>query len=178
MEWTTDFGCGCQFSTLKRYGCPGSGKPIGLSKRLRKIANSMKMLSSFSQASLRMPCLAFVSGKPVIVLSEGVRSGAGNADCCHRNGMQAVLELSGGLDFITYRDFALRLITLWVDPELVAVRFGFFRGRISRLLSARHAPDVARQTGWRQEGLELTGVHGNVKPVLEIANFGKRFHID
>ena len=75
-----------------------------------------------------MTSLAFVSGKPVIVLSEGVRSGTGNADCCHRNGRQAVLDLTGGLDFNTYRDFALRLITLWVDPELVAVRFDFSGG--------------------------------------------------
>jgi len=95
-----------------------------------------------------------------------------------KNGKQAVVKLTGRFDFNTHREFRAAVDPLWVDPELAAVTIDFSgveyldSSALGMLLMLRDKIDGAKKE------LKLTGVHGNVKQILDIANFGKLFHIE
>lgn len=94
-----------------------------------------------------------------------------------KEGSQAVIKLSGRFDFNTHRDFRAAYEPLVGDPALRDVVVDFQSvdyldsSALGMLLMLRD-----KITGSGKE-VVLGNVGGNVKQVLEIANFGKLFKI-
>jgi HptB-dependent secretion and biofilm anti anti-sigma factor len=90
---------------------------------------------------------------------------------------KAVIKLSGRFDFNTHRDFRTAYETLVADPAVRAVVVDFSdvdyldSSALGMLLMLRD------KLGGVGKEVALTGVRGNVKQVLDIANFGKLFQI-
>lgn len=94
-----------------------------------------------------------------------------------RDGSQAIIKLSGRFDFNTHREFRSAYENVVTDSGVreVQVDFGgvdyLDSSALGMLLMLR---DKASGTG---KEVGLVGVRGNVKQVLDIANFGKLFKI-
>jgi HptB-dependent secretion and biofilm anti anti-sigma factor len=95
-----------------------------------------------------------------------------------KEGSVAVLKLAGRFDFNSHREFRAAIEPLEVDGNLRAVTIDFSgveyldSSALGMLLMLRDNMIVAKKE------VTFSGVHGNVKQVLDIANFGKLFHID
>lgn len=89
----------------------------------------------------------------------------------------ASIVLAGRFDFNTHRDFRTAYEPLISDPEVTAVIVNFAAvdyldsSALGMLLMLRD------KLGGVGKEISLTGVKGNVKQVLDIANFGKLFQI-
>lgn len=92
-------------------------------------------------------------------------------------GSKAVLKLIGRFDFNTHREFRGAYEPLVADPEVRSVTVDFAgvdyldSSALGMLLMLRD------KLGGANKEVSLVGVRGNVKQVLDIANFGKLFHI-
>lgn len=90
---------------------------------------------------------------------------------------KAVIKLSGRFDFNTHREFRSAYEPLVGDAETQAVIVDFSAvdyldsSALGMLLMLRD------KLGGAGKEVALTGVRGNVKQVLDIANFGKLFPI-
>jgi HptB-dependent secretion and biofilm anti anti-sigma factor len=90
---------------------------------------------------------------------------------------KAVIKLAGRFDFNTHRDFRGAYEPLVSDPAVRAVVVDFFEvdyldsSALGMLLMLRD------KLGGVNKEVALAGVRGNVKQVLDIANFGKLFQI-
>lgn len=89
----------------------------------------------------------------------------------------AVIKLNGRFDFNTHRDFRGAYEPLVTDPAVRAVVVDFSgvdyldSSALGMLLMLRD------KLGGANKEVALAGVKGNVKQVLDIANFGKLFKI-
>lgn len=94
-----------------------------------------------------------------------------------KEGSKATIKLSGRFDFNTHRDFRSAYEALVTDPAIREVAVDFSNvdyldsSALGMLLMLR---DKAKGTG---KEVSLCNVKGNVKQVLDIANFGKLFRI-
>lgn len=90
---------------------------------------------------------------------------------------QAIVKLAGRFDFNTHRDFRSAYEPLVSDTEISGVTVDFSgvdyldSSALGMLLMLRDKLGGANKT------VNLVGVRGNVKQVLDIANFGKLFQI-
>ncbi|MBL8417619.1 MAG: STAS domain-containing protein [Dechloromonas sp.] len=90
---------------------------------------------------------------------------------------RALVRLSGRFDFNTHREFRNAVEPLANEAAVTQVRIDFTdveyldSSALGMLLMLRDRMNIAKK------GLTIAGVHGNVKQVLEIANFGQLFHI-
>ena len=90
---------------------------------------------------------------------------------------KAVIKLNGRFDFNTHREFRAAYEPLVSDAETQAVIVDFSgvdyldSSALGMLLMLRD------KLGGAGKEVALTGVRGNVKQVLDIANFGKLFPI-
>jgi anti-anti-sigma factor len=90
---------------------------------------------------------------------------------------KATLKLNGRFDFNTHRDFRAAYEPLLADGAVKAVTVDFAgvdyldSSALGMLLMLRD-----KMSGVNKD-VSLTGVQGNVKQVLDIANFGKLFRI-
>ena len=90
---------------------------------------------------------------------------------------QAVIKLNGRFDFNTHRDFRAAYEPLLADAALKSVIVDFSAvdyldsSALGMLLMLRD------KMGGANKEVVLNGVRGNVKQVLDIANFGKLFQI-
>jgi len=90
---------------------------------------------------------------------------------------RALVRLSGRFDFNTHREFRNAVEPLANEAAVTQVRIDFTdveyldSSALGMLLMLRDRMNSAKK------GLTIAGVHGNVKQVLEIANFGQLFHI-
>lgn len=90
---------------------------------------------------------------------------------------RALVKLSGRFDFNTHREFRSAVEALANETDVTEVVVDFAEvdyldsSALGMLLMLREKMNVAKK------GLTISGVHGNVKQVLEIANFGRLFHI-
>ncbi len=90
---------------------------------------------------------------------------------------RALVKLSGRFDFNTHREFRYAVEPLANETGVSEVVVDFAEvdyldsSALGMLLMLRDKMNVAKK------GLTISGVHGNVKQVLEIANFGQLFHI-
>lgn len=90
---------------------------------------------------------------------------------------KAVIKLSGRFDFNTHRDFRSAYEPLVGNATVRAVAVDFSAvdyldsSALGMLLMLRD------KLGGANKDVVLTGVNGNVKQVLDIANFGKLFQI-
>lgn len=95
----------------------------------------------------------------------------------HKESGQAIIKLVGRFDFNTHRDFrgAYEPLVTEADIRAVAVDFSgvdyLDSSALGMLLMLRD------KMGGANKSVALTGVRGNVKQVLDIANFGKLFQI-
>ena len=95
----------------------------------------------------------------------------------HKESGQAIIKLVGRFDFNTHRDFrgAYELLVTEADIRAVTVDFSgvdyLDSSALGMLLMLRD------KLGGANKSVALTGVRGNVKQVLDIANFGKLFQI-
>lgn len=89
----------------------------------------------------------------------------------------AEIKLVGRFDFNTHRDFRSAYEPLVTDSEIGSVSIDFSgvdyldSSALGMLLMLRD------KLGGTNKEVLLTGVRGNVKQVLDIANFGKLFNI-
>ena len=94
-----------------------------------------------------------------------------------KNGNRAVLKLAGRVDLNTHHEFRTAVDPLSVDPDLAVVTIDFSEveyldsSALGMLLMLRD------KMGGAKKEVILSGVRGNVKQVLDIANFGKLFRI-
>jgi anti-anti-sigma factor len=90
---------------------------------------------------------------------------------------KAVVKLSGRFDFNTHREFRGAYEPLVTDASVRSVVVDFSgvdyldSSALGMLLMLRD------KLGGANKDVALTGVRGNVKQVLDIANFGKLFRI-
>lgn len=90
---------------------------------------------------------------------------------------KAVVKLVGRFDFNTHRDFRGAYEPLIIDPEVRSVSVDFSgvdyldSSALGMLLMLRD------KLGGVNKEVALTGVRGNVKQVIDIANFSKLFKI-
>lgn len=90
---------------------------------------------------------------------------------------KAIVKLVGRFDFNTHRDFRGAYEPLIVDAEVRSVSVDFSgvdyldSSALGMLLMLRD------KLGGANKEVALTGVRGNVKQVLDIANFSKLFQI-
>lgn len=90
---------------------------------------------------------------------------------------KAIIKLSGRFDFNTHREFRSAYEPLVTDGAVRAVAVDFSAvdyldsSALGMLLMLRD------KLGGANKEISLTGVRGNVKQVLDIANFGKLFQI-
>ncbi|MGE5470005.1 MAG: STAS domain-containing protein [Bacteroidota bacterium] len=90
---------------------------------------------------------------------------------------KAVIKLNGRFDFNTHRDFRAAYEPLIADAAVKAVTVDFAgvdyldSSALGMLLMLRD------KMGGASKEVALAGVRGNVKQVLDIANFGKLFQI-
>lgn len=89
----------------------------------------------------------------------------------------ATIKLNGRFDFNTHRDFRAAYEPLIADPTVKVVTVDFASvdyldsSALGMLLMLRD------KMGGVNKDVTLVGVQGNVKQVLDIANFGKLFRI-
>lgn len=94
-----------------------------------------------------------------------------------KEGSKAVIKLNGRFDFNTHRDFRAAYEPLLADLEVKAVSVDFSSvdyldsSALGMLLMLRD------KMGGANKEVALSSVRGNVKQVLDIANFGKLFQI-
>ncbi len=94
-----------------------------------------------------------------------------------REGSAAVIKLNGRFDFNTHRDFRSAYEPLITDAVVKSVTVDFSgvdyldSSALGMLLMLRD------KMGGANKEVALNGVRGNVKQVLDIANFGKLFQI-
>jgi anti-anti-sigma factor len=94
-----------------------------------------------------------------------------------KDAAKATIKLNGRFDFNTHRDFRAAYESLITDSEVKAVTVDFAgvdyldSSALGMLLMLRD-----KMSGVNKD-VSLTGVQGNVKQVLDIANFGKLFRI-
>jgi anti-anti-sigma factor len=94
-----------------------------------------------------------------------------------REAGKAVIKLAGRFDFNTHREFRGAYEPLLADSAVNAVLVDFSgvdyldSSALGMLLMLRD------KLGGVNKAITLTGVSGNVKQVLDIANFGKLFQI-
>lgn len=94
-----------------------------------------------------------------------------------KDGAQATIKLSGRFDFNTHREFRGAYEPLVADATIRAVSVDFSAvdyldsSALGMLLMLRD------KMGGANKEVGLSGVRGNVKQVLDIANFGKLFQI-
>lgn len=94
-----------------------------------------------------------------------------------RDGSRAVVKLAGRFDFNTHREFRAAIDPLVADVGVASVAIDFSgveyldSSALGMLLMLRD------KMGGAKKDVTLAGVHGNVKQVLDIANFGKLFTI-
>lgn len=94
-----------------------------------------------------------------------------------KEGSKAVIKLNGRFDFNTHRDFRAAYEPLLADAEIKAVGVDFSSvdyldsSALGMLLMLRD------KMGGANKEVALSSVRGNVKQVLDIANFGKLFQI-
>lgn len=94
-----------------------------------------------------------------------------------KDGTKATIKLSGRFDFNTHREFRGAYEPLVADAQVRAVTVDFSAvdyldsSALGMLLMLRD------KMGGANKEVGLTGVRGNVKQVLDIANFGKLFQI-
>lgn len=94
-----------------------------------------------------------------------------------KDGAKAVIRLSGRFDFNTHREFRGAYEPLVADAAIRTVTVDFTgvdyldSSALGMLLMLRD------KLGGASKEVLLTGVRGNVKQVLDIANFGKLFQI-
>lgn len=92
-------------------------------------------------------------------------------------GGKATIKLNGRFDFNTHREFRSAYEPLITDATARGVVVDFSgvdyldSSALGMLLMLRD------KMGGANKDVALTGVRGNVKQVLDIANFGKLFHI-
>jgi len=90
---------------------------------------------------------------------------------------KAILKLTGRFDFNTHREFRGAYEPLLSDASVRAVTVDFSTvdyldsSALGMLLMLRD------KLGGANKEVVLAGVRGNVRQVLDIANFGKLFHI-
>ncbi len=90
---------------------------------------------------------------------------------------KATIKLNGRFDFNTHRDFRAAYEALIVDEAVKVVTVDFAgvdyldSSALGMLLMLRD------KMGGVNKDVALTGVQGNVKQVLDIANFSKLFRI-
>lgn len=90
---------------------------------------------------------------------------------------KAVIKLAGRFDFNTHREFRAAYEPLIADTAIRSVTVDFSgvdyldSSALGMLLMLRD------KLGGANKEVTLTGVRGNVKQVLDIANFGKLFQI-
>jgi anti-anti-sigma factor len=95
----------------------------------------------------------------------------------HKESGQAIIKLVGRFDFNTHRDFRSAYEPLVTEAEIRGVSVDFSgvdyldSSALGMLLMLRD------KLGGANKSVTLTGVRGNVKQVLDIANFGKLFQI-
>ena len=94
-----------------------------------------------------------------------------------KEGGKATISLNGRFDFNTHRDFRAAYEPLVADADARSVTVDFSgvdyldSSALGMLLMLRDKAAAAKKQ------VELLNVRGNVKQVLEIANFGKLFSI-
>jgi HptB-dependent secretion and biofilm anti anti-sigma factor len=94
-----------------------------------------------------------------------------------KEGSKAIIKLSGRFDFNTHREFRGAYEPLVADAAVRAVTVDFSSvdyldsSALGMLLMLRD------KMGGASKEVNLAGVRGNVKQVLDIANFGKLFQI-
>ncbi|HQU80656.1 MAG TPA: STAS domain-containing protein [Azonexus sp.] len=94
-----------------------------------------------------------------------------------KDGNRVVILLSGRFDFNTHREFRSAVEPLVTDGGVAAITIDFSSveyldsSALGMLLMLRDRMSGAKKV------VTLAGVHGNVKQVLDIANFGKLFQI-
>ena len=94
-----------------------------------------------------------------------------------KEGAKAVIQLTGRFDFNAHREFRSAYDPLVVDPAITSVLVDFAgvdyldSSALGMLLMLRD------KLGGVSKEVALCGVKGNVKQVLDIANFGKLFKI-
>lgn len=90
---------------------------------------------------------------------------------------KATIKLNGRFDFNTHREFRAAYEPLISDPALRTITVDFAgvdyldSSALGMLLMLRD------KSGGANKEVALAGVRGNVKQVLDIANFGKLFQI-
>lgn len=94
-----------------------------------------------------------------------------------KDGSKAVIKLSGRFDFNTHRDFRAVADPLMADDSARSIVIDF--GSVDYLDSSALGMllMLRDKAGGAGKEVELTGVRGNVKQVLDIANFSKLFKI-
>ena len=94
-----------------------------------------------------------------------------------KDGSCVVLKLAGRFDFNSHREFRVAVERLGDNAGLKSVTIDFSEveyldsSALGMLLMLRDKMIAAKKD------VTLSGVHGNVKQVLDIANFGKLFSI-
>lgn len=94
-----------------------------------------------------------------------------------KEGARAIIKLIGRFDFNTHREFRGAYEPLVAESEIRSVTVDFTAvdyldsSALGMLLMLRD------KLGGANKDVQLTGVRGNVKQVLDIANFGKLFQI-
>jgi anti-anti-sigma factor len=94
-----------------------------------------------------------------------------------QDGSKAVVKLAGRFDFNTHREFRAAIDPLVADTSVGTVNIDFSgveyldSSALGMLLMLRD------KMGGAKKDVSLSGVHGNVKQVLDIANFAKLFVI-
>lgn len=94
-----------------------------------------------------------------------------------KEGGKAIIRLVGRFDFNTHREFRSAYEPLITDAGITSVEVDFAgvdyldSSALGMLLMLRD------KMGGGNKDVSLTGVRGNVKQVLDIANFGKLFQI-
>lgn len=94
-----------------------------------------------------------------------------------KDSVSAVIKLAGRFDFNTHREFRAAYEPLIADSSLRSVTVDFAgveyldSSALGMLLMLRD------KMGGVSKEVRLSGVRGNVKQVLDIANFGKLFQI-
>lgn len=94
-----------------------------------------------------------------------------------KDSSRATLKLNGRFDFNTHRDFRAAYESVLTDQDVKSLSVDFSgvdyldSSALGMLLMLRD------KMGGVNKDVSLMGVQGNVKQVLDIANFGKLFRI-
>jgi anti-anti-sigma factor len=94
-----------------------------------------------------------------------------------KDGNKAVLKLSGRFDFNAHREFRAAVDPLVADPGVNALTIEFSAVEYLDSSALCILLMLREKTGGARKEITLAGVHGNVKQVLDIANFAKLFQI-